>query len=362
MSSYEIYMEFESFVRICSFPGHAEVGDVVCLLQWCLRTVARRIPGRLAEMFRDWQQVKHQLLRGTSFQLTTEREVKGSARIWKDLKGTEWYQPPGLDCHDLYIRFATESQWRGIALRDHLNEKKRSQFASRFSLNTFDVIPFPCCFLMFFWQFFGLRVINLILHTSDISNSMKPFRNLEVKGVGLWFHNLKHVWKLFPFPMFPPWVWSDDLKNGAATSGISRIWAWQVLEEFFVQGDAEARLGVCLDKGLDVEPVNKFRFKQGQHKLNCLCWVVFVFHTISWSVRNFPQHSHVMPVPGQCKPWMIGTRWTGLSPRPGPGLGVSNRTCMDLFANCQLFAFSLFSFAMHHSHAECPDRSDSLNS
>lgn len=356
MSSYEIYMKSESFVLICSFPGHAEVGDVVCLLQWCLRTVARRIPGRLAEMFRDWQQVKHQLLRGTSFQLTTERDLQGSERYRMVPTSRTWL--PWLVhtiCHWVSVawhRPPWSFEW----------EKKVSICEQVFPVKTFDVILFPCCFLMFFWQFFGLRVINLILHTSDISNSMKPFRNLEVKGVGLWFHKLKHVWKLFPFPMFPPWVWSDDLKNGAATSGISRIWAWQVLEEFFVQGDAEARLGVCLDKGLDVEPVNKFRFKQGQHKLNCLCWVVFVFHTISWSVRNFPQHSHVMPVPGQCKPWMIGTRWTGLSPRPGPGLGVSNRTCMDLFANCQLFAFSLFSFAMHHSHAECDDRSDSLNS
>lgn len=285
---------------------------------------------------------------------------------WKDLKGSERYRMVPTSRTWLPWLVHTICHWVSVAWHrppwSFEWEKKVSICEQVFPVKTFDVILFPCCFLMFFWQFFGLRVINLILHTSDISNSMKPFRNLEVKGVGLWFHKLKHVWKLFPFPMFPPWVWSDDLKNGAATSGISRIWAWQVLEEFFVQGDAEARLGVCLDKGLDVEPVNKFRFKQGQHKLNCLCWVVFVFHTISWSVRNFPQHSHVMPVPGQCKPWMIGTRWTGLSPRPGPGLGVSNRTCMDLFANCQLFAFSLFSFAMHHSHAECDDRSDSLNS
>jgi len=57
-------------------------------------------------------------------------------------------------------------------------------------------------------------VINLILHTSDISNSMKPFR-------------------------------------------ISRIWAWQVLEEFFVQGDAEARLGVPVQALNDRNTVNR---------------------------------------------------------------------------------------------------------
>lgn len=57
-------------------------------------------------------------------------------------------------------------------------------------------------------------VVNLTLHTSDISNSMKPFR-------------------------------------------ISRIWAWQVLEEFFVQGDAEARLGVPVQALNDRNTVNR---------------------------------------------------------------------------------------------------------
>ncbi|CAJ1331698.1 unnamed protein product [Effrenium voratum] len=57
-------------------------------------------------------------------------------------------------------------------------------------------------------------IVNLILHTADISNSMKPFR-------------------------------------------ISRIWAWQVLEEFFMQGDAEARLGVPVQALNDRNTVNR---------------------------------------------------------------------------------------------------------
>lgn len=57
-------------------------------------------------------------------------------------------------------------------------------------------------------------MVNLILHTSDISNSMKPFR-------------------------------------------ISRIWAWQVLEEFFLQGDAEARIGVPVQALNDRNTVNR---------------------------------------------------------------------------------------------------------
>jgi len=57
-------------------------------------------------------------------------------------------------------------------------------------------------------------MINLLLHFADISNSMKPFR-------------------------------------------ISRIWAWQVLEEFFLQGDAEARLGVPVQALNDRATVNR---------------------------------------------------------------------------------------------------------
>jgi len=57
-------------------------------------------------------------------------------------------------------------------------------------------------------------IVNLVLHASDISNSMKPFR-------------------------------------------ISRIWAWQVLEEFFQQGDAEARLGVPVQALNDRAAVNR---------------------------------------------------------------------------------------------------------
>merc|ERR1712217_774064 len=57
-------------------------------------------------------------------------------------------------------------------------------------------------------------LVKLMLHFSDISNSMKPFR-------------------------------------------ICRIWAWQVLEEFFLQGDAEKRLGVPVQALNDREKVNR---------------------------------------------------------------------------------------------------------
>merc|ERR1719210_3281994 len=55
---------------------------------------------------------------------------------------------------------------------------------------------------------------KLMLHMADISNSTKPFR-------------------------------------------ICRIWAWQVLEEFFLQGDAERRLGVPVQALNDREKVNR---------------------------------------------------------------------------------------------------------
>ena len=67
----------------------------------------------------------------------------------------------------------------------------------------------------------GPRIVNLILHTADISNSMKPFRASAL-----------HV--------------RPRMFVAHRGGGISRIWAWQVLEEFFMQGDAEARLGVPL--------------------------------------------------------------------------------------------------------------------
>merc|ERR1719359_1226492 len=57
-------------------------------------------------------------------------------------------------------------------------------------------------------------LVKLFLHCADISNSMKPFR-------------------------------------------ICRIWAWQVLEEFFLQGDAEKRLGVPVQTLNDREKVNR---------------------------------------------------------------------------------------------------------
>lgn len=53
-----------------------------------------------------------------------------------------------------------------------------------------------------------------LLHVADISNSMKPFR-------------------------------------------VCRLWAWQVLEEFFLQGDAEKRLGVPVQALNDREKVNR---------------------------------------------------------------------------------------------------------
>jgi len=57
-------------------------------------------------------------------------------------------------------------------------------------------------------------LVKLFLHVADISNSMKPFR-------------------------------------------ICRIWSWQVLEEFFLQGDAEKRLGVPVQALNDREKVNR---------------------------------------------------------------------------------------------------------
>jgi hypothetical protein len=57
-------------------------------------------------------------------------------------------------------------------------------------------------------------LVKLFLHVADISNSMKPFR-------------------------------------------ICRIWAWQVLEEFFLQGDAEKRLNVTVQPLNDREKVNR---------------------------------------------------------------------------------------------------------
>eukprot|EP00933_Yihiella_yeosuensis_P035875 TRINITY_DN29514_c0_g1_i1.p1 TRINITY_DN29514_c0_g1~~TRINITY_DN29514_c0_g1_i1.p1 ORF type:complete len:772 (-),score=106.12 TRINITY_DN29514_c0_g1_i1:169-2361(-) len=57
-------------------------------------------------------------------------------------------------------------------------------------------------------------MVNLFLHIADVSNCMKPFR-------------------------------------------ICRIWAWQVLEEFFMQGDAEFRLGVPVQALNDRNKVNR---------------------------------------------------------------------------------------------------------
>merc|ERR1719373_754206 len=57
-------------------------------------------------------------------------------------------------------------------------------------------------------------LVRLMLHLADISNSMKPFR-------------------------------------------ICRIWAWQVLEEFFFQGDAERKIGVPVQALNDREKVNR---------------------------------------------------------------------------------------------------------
>merc|ERR1712232_1152613 len=57
-------------------------------------------------------------------------------------------------------------------------------------------------------------IVNLLLHLSDISNSMKPFR-------------------------------------------ICRVWAWKVLEEFFMQGDEEKKLGIPVQALNDREKVNR---------------------------------------------------------------------------------------------------------
>merc|ERR1711972_285366 len=56
--------------------------------------------------------------------------------------------------------------------------------------------------------------VKLMLHMADISNSMKPFR-------------------------------------------ICRIWAWQVLEEYFLQGDQERKLGVPVQALNEREKVNR---------------------------------------------------------------------------------------------------------
>merc|ERR1719265_435197 len=57
-------------------------------------------------------------------------------------------------------------------------------------------------------------VRNLTLHLADLSNSMKPFR-------------------------------------------VARIWAWQVLEEFFLQGDLERKAGIPIQMLNDRDKVNK---------------------------------------------------------------------------------------------------------
>jgi len=57
-------------------------------------------------------------------------------------------------------------------------------------------------------------LVNLLLHVADISNSTKPFR-------------------------------------------VCRIWAWQVLEEFFIQGDSERKLGLPVQALNDRESVNR---------------------------------------------------------------------------------------------------------
>mmetsp|Transcript_59040 Transcript_59040/g.104933 ORF Transcript_59040/g.104933 Transcript_59040/m.104933 type:complete len:858 (-) Transcript_59040:75-2648(-) len=57
-------------------------------------------------------------------------------------------------------------------------------------------------------------MVNLFLHMADISNCTKPFR-------------------------------------------ISRIWSWQILEEFFMQGEAEAKLGVPVQALNDRNRVNR---------------------------------------------------------------------------------------------------------
>eukprot|EP00928_Gymnodinium_smaydae_P027432 TRINITY_DN21224_c0_g1_i1.p1 TRINITY_DN21224_c0_g1~~TRINITY_DN21224_c0_g1_i1.p1 ORF type:complete len:1122 (-),score=212.03 TRINITY_DN21224_c0_g1_i1:105-3365(-) len=57
-------------------------------------------------------------------------------------------------------------------------------------------------------------LVNLLLHVSDISNSCKPFR-------------------------------------------ICRIWAWQILDEFFLQGDLEKKLGVPVQALNDRDKVNR---------------------------------------------------------------------------------------------------------
>jgi hypothetical protein len=75
-------------------------------------------------------------------------------------------------------------------------------------------------------------LVKLFLHVADISNSMKPFR-------------------------------------------ICRIWAWQVLEEFFLQGDAEKRLAVPVQALNDREKVNR-PFSQVGFIEFLVCPLIFV--------------------------------------------------------------------------------------
>jgi cAMP-specific phosphodiesterase 4 len=75
-------------------------------------------------------------------------------------------------------------------------------------------------------------LVNLMLHLADISNSMKPFR-------------------------------------------ICRIWAWQLLDEFFVQGDLEKRLAV------PVQALND------RDKINCpFCQIGFIEFLVSPLVNS----------------------------------------------------------------------------
>ena len=93
--------------------------------------------------------------------------------------------------------------------------------------------------------------VNLMLHVADISNSMKPFR-------------------------------------------ICRIWAWQVLEEFFNQGDQEKKLGVPVQALNDRDKVNR-AFSQVGFIEFLVSPLIFVVIKVRW-----PTHGILLDITFMC--------------------------------------------------------------
>jgi len=110
-------------------------------------------------------------------------------------------------------------------------------------------------------------IVNVMLHVADISNSMKPFR-------------------------------------------ICRIWAWQVLEEFFLQGDAEKRLGVPVQALNDREKVNRAFSQVG--------FIEFLVHPLLFAVNKVlpPTETLLEQLIQNAKVWQ--QQWL-TETRPPPG-------------------------------------------